>query len=116
MSGIEVGAPDRTRSVATLLPAITATPVFIAEDSRGAKGCWMNLCNVGAGAVNVTISWYDDSAISVVRLLYTTSVAVNGYLRFDLGGLWMDRDDELRVTASVPDHLEVVTTVVEAGV
>jgi hypothetical protein len=108
---------DRTRSTGTKLSTTNATAVYTvpATGVAMAKGVGMRLCNVdGTSAVDVTIEWFDKSANVSYKLASTKSLAADTSEAFDLMGLALDPEDEIRVTAGAADDLHVVTTILES--
>ena len=94
----------------TKLTTTGATSVFTCSD-RKARISGIMVANASAGAVVVTVEWYDSSATTSYRIWYQGSVAANSYVHFAPPELWIMQSDEIRVTAGTANTIEVVATV-----
>lgn len=110
---VEISSQDRTRSVGAKFTTTSATTIYTAT-GFGAKGVNISLCDVNAGAsVDVSVAWYDASENTTYNLMSTYTINAKQFYLEDIGGLWLDAGDEIRITASVANSLHAVLTVIE---
>lgn len=113
MSAVTVPIQGRVKSYGKKLTDTSANAVFTAQQGTQAVVLAINLSNIdGTSSVDATVEWYDDSASTSYRVTSTDAVAADTRegIEFPIA---LDPDDEIRVTASAANDLDVIVTVVE---
>ena len=97
-------------SFGTKLTGTTATSVFTNSDKK-ARITAIMIATTSVEAETATIDWYDSSATTSYRILYQGEVLPFGYVHVEPPEMWLMQNDEIRVTASTANKLEVIVTV-----
>lgn len=113
MSAVTVPIQGRVRSYGAKLANTSVTAVFVAKAGTQSVVLAINLANVdGSASVDATVEWFDTSATVSYRVTSTDAVAndTREPIEFPIA---LDPGDEIRVTASAGNDLDVIVTTVE---
>lgn len=109
---ILVSQAGTLRSVGTKLSTTANTTCYTAPDGTRPLVDMIHVANYSAGAVTVTVQWYDSSAATAYNLA-SVSLAGNATLAFPDTPLALFDADEIRVQASVINTIDVTVTAME---
>jgi hypothetical protein len=108
---------EATQTFGTKLTTTNATAVYTNANKSAQKGLALNIVNTSAGAITVTVAWYDASATTAYAIVSGFSLGANTTMPGDilrmLGDIRLDLSDEIRVTASGANTIEVIVSVTD---
>ena len=110
-----MASPDQltnSTSYGSKLTTTAATAVYTRPTTIRAKTriSTMWICNTDSVARSFTLEWYDVSAGVSFRILKSYVLAPNIAVSVEFPSLWIDKGDEIRVTAGTANTLEVIVT------
>lgn len=73
----------------------------------------INIANITAAPVTVTVGWYDAHDTVTYYLCYQYPVAANGIFIPEPRGMCLDEGDEIRITAGTANALHCIVLTVE---
>lgn len=113
MSAVTVPVQGRVKSFGKKLTTTSETSIYTVPDKTQAVVLGINLSNIdGTSSVDATVSWVDTSASLTFLITSTDAVAADSreFIEFPIA---LAVGDEIRVTASAANDLDVIVTVVE---
>jgi hypothetical protein len=98
----------------TKLSSTSATACYTAPAASVAQVKSIHVANTDSSVRNATVTWFDDSTSTSYTLLHQGKVPINGCIKIPIPeGMQIDPGDEIRVTASSANTLQVIVNVVE---